>query len=126
MALDQSAKAHIGQDLVASPIYGWGWSDDQPKEFRMKLIELVESGDKLLGGYGRINQSEHKYHGYLVVFFPRHEGSWDFVKKRGDHQVCLYKELPAGWREMIRRFRASEIPRGYSTCGTVVIGTSSA
>lgn len=117
----------VGSKVLVSPIFGWGWSDDQPSDFRGVLEQLVADpqGD-LRGGYVVIDEPGHKYDGCFCIFSLRYKGIWNFRSQLGDYVACIYRELPSELPDLVIDFRPSTLPPGYSTCGYAVIGVPEA
>jgi len=123
--LSPDSNNYIGESLRVAPIYGWGWSDDQPADFNMRLLALqADAAGAVKGGHGEIVAPGHKYNGYFVVFSLHHKGRWNFTDNIADYSICIFRELPLSWQAIAVNFTPSKLPRTYSTCGFARIGVA--
>jgi hypothetical protein len=92
--LDDTCENHVGKLLEVKPIYGWGWFGNKeepnpPSDFKMHLNSLWSRENKRRGGIGIIEDEDHEYNGWTVIFSTRHYGTVNFTDKVGHYNITI-------------------------------------
>ena len=92
--LDETCEDFVGNILIVKPAYGWGWLGNKeepnpPAGFKMRLNSIWSREDKRRGGIGVIEEENHEYNGWTVIFSTRHYGTFNFTDKIGYYNIRI-------------------------------------
>jgi len=98
--LDDSVLSHLGQEVCARPIYGWGWTEGEGNRTALTCVEvppvfhfIVESffdwNSERRGGIGQIHQPEHPHDGKWLLFYTRVRGVYNFDSVIADYNFHI-------------------------------------
>jgi hypothetical protein len=100
--LNDSVLRHLGGKLCARPVYGWGWgwavngknddSDahvDVPPVFHFRLESFFDWNNEKRGGIGQIQELNHPYNNWWILFYTRICGVFDFDSSIADYNFHL-------------------------------------
>jgi hypothetical protein len=107
--LDDSVLEFIGKLVCARPVYGWGWSMSSDKGtnsansvpveipilFQFRIAEYFDWNGERRGGIGHIEEPEHIYDGYWLLFYTRHVGCFDFSSRIADYNFHIGRNQPS-------------------------------
>ncbi len=109
--LDETCESYIGKFLIVYPIYGWGWEGNEeapnpPHSFKFRLERIWWNEGIRRGGIGIIEDPNHKYNGFVIIFDLRHYGGFNFTTKTGQYNIEIVKSKLTennGWPVPIHR-----------------------
>lgn len=107
--LCDSVLTHLGQNVLAYPMYGWGWGEGEgiwsrrnntkpvevPMTFHFKVDSFFDWNGERRGGVGQIIEPNHAYDQEWLMFFTRACGVFDFSSKIADYNFFIGKTKPS-------------------------------
>ncbi len=96
--LDDSVLEFIGKRVCARPVYGWGWSKsgDGTNFVNSVPVEIPTVFHFLIASFfDWIEEPEHIYDGYWLLFYTRHVGCFDFSSRIADYNFHIGQNQPS-------------------------------
>ncbi len=98
-SLDETVLLYAGKPLFVKVHYGWGWQRTEPSrvaqpteappDFVLRVVEFFEWEGVLRGGVAKVEEPDHVFNGYWVVFYTRPLGSYNFTDNPTTYSIQI-------------------------------------